>query len=83
MLPRVASKISWVGDADARVEAYAAYLGGLQCGSVAIQIDDSDVVNAPQFDMDEHYELRIASEQVLLKANTTWGALHGITPFDS
>ena len=80
VLPRVATKISWVGDADARVEAYAArILGGLQCGSVAIQIDDSDVVNAPQFDMDEHYELRVASEQVLLKANTTWGALHGIT----
>jgi hexosaminidase len=77
---RGATKIIWAGDTDARTEAYALrILSELPCGLVAIQIADIDDVSAPQEGMDEGYELRVTAEQILLKAHSTWGALHGIT----
>ena len=77
---RGATKIIWAGDKDARTEAYALrILSELPCGLIAIQIADIDDVREPQEGIDEAYELRVTAEQILLKAHSTWGALHGIT----
>ncbi len=74
------TKVIWSDNKDPRVEAYAVKaLDGLDCGSLAIRIANIDAASVPQLDMDEHYELQVGSERIWLEANSTWGALHGIT----
>ena len=77
---RDATDVVWSGRTDPRVEAYAArVLGALRCGPIRISVAHIDSAPAPQSDMDEHYELHVAAGQILLTANSTWGALHGVS----
>ena len=77
---RGATNVVWSGATDSRVKAYAArVLDPLPCGLVRIDVANIDSGRAPQAVMDERYELRVAAAQILLTANSTWGALHGVS----
>ena len=70
----------WSNEQDPRVQTYLEQaLANSDCGEVLITVDQVALGSPPQADMLEGYELELSPQRIHIKADSTWGALHGIT----
>ena len=77
---RGATRVQWTNEQDPLVQAYLERaFGTLDCGEILITVDQMAIDSLPQADMLEGYELELSPQQIHLKADSTWGALHGLT----
>ena len=77
---RSATRVQWSNEQDPLVQAYLERaFGTLDCGEILITVDQMAIDSLPQADMLEGYELELSPQQIHLKADSTWGALHGLT----
>ena len=77
---RGATRVHWSNEQDPRVQTYLEQaLANSDCGEVLITVDQVALGSPPQADMLEGYELELSPQRIHIKADSTWGALHGVT----